>query len=219
MFFCNFFIPLQPMDEQLLLLINGHHTEFLDSFMWLLTQKTIWIPLYCAMLYVVWRNYGWRGALQILVMIALGMLVTDWANSQFLRPVIGRLRPNNPKNPVFALLYRVNDVRGGGCGFPSAHSANNWMLTFMLYYWLRDRWTIITMSFFSLLICYSRVYLGYHYPGDILGGFVLAAITVYVITWLHSRYLHFEKVSEPKLTWMPAFFIGIIITFFALASL
>ena len=92
------------MDEQLLLLVNGHHTAFLDSFMWLLTQKTIWIPLYCSMLYVVWRNYGWRGALQILVMIALGMLVTDWANSQFLRPAIGRLRPNNPENPVFSLL-------------------------------------------------------------------------------------------------------------------
>ena len=104
LFFCishNLIVPLQPMDEQLLLLVNGHHTAFLDSFMWLLTQKTIWIPLYCSMLYVVWRNYGWRGALQILVMIALGMLVTDWANSQFLRPAIGRLRPNNPENPVF----------------------------------------------------------------------------------------------------------------------
>ena len=101
------------MDEQLLLLVNGHHTAFLDSFMWLLTQKTIWIPLYCSMLYVVWRNYGWRGALQILVMIALGMLVTDWANSQFLRPAFGRLRPNNPENPVFSLLYRVNGFSVG----------------------------------------------------------------------------------------------------------
>ena len=92
------------------------------------------------------------------------------------------------------------------------------MLTFMLYYWLRDRWTIITMSVFSLLICYSRVYLGYHYPGDILGGFVLAALTVYIITWLHSHYLHFEKVIEPKYTWMPTFFIGIIFILFAAAS-
>ncbi len=207
------------MDEQLLLFINGHHTAFLDSFMWLLTQKTVWIPLYCSLLYVVWRNYGWRGAVQLLVMVGIGMLVTDWANSQFLRPAIGRLRPNNPESPVFSLLYRVNDVRGGGCGFPSAHSANNWMLTLVMVYWLRDRWTAISMSLLTLLICYSRVYLGYHYPGDILGGFVLAAITVFVLAWLHTHKFGFERVANPKSTWVPAFFISIIVLLFIGASL
>jgi hypothetical protein len=63
------------------------------------------------------------------------------------------------------------------------------------------------------------VYLGYHYPGDILGGFVLAVLTVSAIAWLHTRYLHFEKVPDPKYTWMPAFFIGIILVLFAGASL
>ncbi len=207
------------MDEQLLLFINGHHTAFLDSFMWLLTQKTVWIPLYCSLLYVVWRNYGWQGAVQLLVMVGIGMLVTDWANSQFLRPAIGRLRPNNPESPVFALLYRVNDVRGGGCGFPSAHSANNWMLTLVMVYWLRDRWTAVSMSLLTLLICYSRVYLGYHYPGDILGGFVLAVITVLPMVWIHKHRIGFERVENPKLTWIPTFFISIILILFAGASL
>ena len=206
------------MDEQLLLLINGNHTAFLDSFMWLMTQKTVWIPLYCALLYAVWRNYGWHGALGLLVMVGIGMLVTDWANSQFLRPAIGRLRPNNPENSIFPLLYRVNDVRGGGSGFPSAHSANNWMLTFVMIHWLRDKWTVITMSLFTLLICYSRVYLGYHYPGDILGGFVLAAITVCLMVWIHTRYMHFERVTNPKYTWMPTFFVSIILLLFIGAS-
>ena len=92
------------------------------------------------------------------------------------------------------------------------------MLIFVMMHWLRYKWTVITMSLFTLLICYSRVYLGYHYPGDILGGFVLAAITVCLMVWIHTRYMHFERVTNPKYTWMPTFFVSIILLLFIGAS-
>jgi len=123
-----------------------------------------------------------------LLMIGCGMLITDWGNAHLLRPWIGRLRPSNPENPISSMVHIVNDRRGAGCGFPSAHSANIWLLTFVICYWLRNRLIMITMPLVALLVCYSRVYLGFHYPGDILGGFVLAAIVAWAAIRLQQRY-------------------------------
>ena len=183
------------MDEQIFFFINGHHTAFLDQFMYLVTQKLVWIPLYVSLLYVTWRNYSWRGVLTLLVMVGLGMLVTDWANSHFLRPWIGRMRPSNPDNPIAHLVHTVNGKHGSGYGFPSCHSANIWLLTLLVIHWFRDRHLSPAIILVALVVCYSRVYLGYHYPGDILGGFVLAYIVVWVLTWLHERFLHFRAVK------------------------
>ena len=95
------------MDEQLFFLINAHHTEYFDAFMWMMSQKTVWIPLYASLLYVVWRNYSWRGALTVLLVFAIGMFFTDWANAHILRPWIGRLRPSNPDNPIASMVHIV----------------------------------------------------------------------------------------------------------------
>ena len=65
------------MDTQLFFLINGYHTPYLDQLMFLISQKAVWIPLYASLLYVVWRNYSWRGLLTVLLMVGIGMLITD----------------------------------------------------------------------------------------------------------------------------------------------
>lgn len=197
------------MDEQLFFAINGAHTAFLDQLMWLLTGKVVWAPLYISLLYVVWRNYSWRGALGVLIMVGIGMLFTDCFNSQLLRPWIGRLRPSNPENPIAPLVHIVNDRHGNGCGFPSAHSANMWMLTFVIAHWLRNHLLSFAMAALTLLICYSRIYLGFHYPGDILGGFILAFIVVYTLSFIHKKYLHFTPATPTRETWVPVFVIVI----------
>ena len=180
------------MDEQFFFLINSHHTLFLDQLMYLISQKLVWIPLYVSLLYVICRNYGWRGMVGVLLMVGLGMLVTDWANAHLLRPWIGRLRPSNPDNPIAPLVHIVNGRHGGGCGFPSAHSANIWLLTCVVSYWIRRRVMMLTMTAVAIVVCYSRVYLGFHYPGDILGGLVLALLTSYLLfrahRWLVQKY-------------------------------
>jgi len=196
-------------DEQIFFFINGHHTPFFDQLMYLLTLKLVWVPVYVALLYAVWRNYSWRGALGVLVMVGIGMLFTDCFNSQLLRPWIGRLRPSNPDNPIAPLVHIVNGRHGNGCGFPSAHSANMWMLTFVIWHWLREKWLTVAMSLLTVAICYSRVYLGFHYPGDILGGFVLALLVVLLLSWLHRRFLHFKPIVAPRHTWVP---VAVIIT-------
>ncbi|MBQ8059461.1 MAG: phosphatase PAP2 family protein [Prevotella sp.] len=191
------------MDEQIFFAINGAHNIFLDQLMTLLTGKMVWVPLYLSLLYVVWYNYSWRGVLGVLLMVGVGMLFTDMLNSQVIRPWIGRLRPSNPDNPIAPLVHVVNGRHGNGCGFPSAHSANMWMLTFIIAHWLRNYALSFFMAALSLLICYSRVYLGYHYPGDILGGFVWAFMVVYVLRYIHIRCFKFASVSSPGRIWVP----------------
>lgn len=206
------------MDTQLFFLINGHHTVFLDQLMYLVSQKTVWVPLYVSLLYVVWRNYSWQGVLTVLVMVGVGMLVTDWANAHLLRPWIGRLRPSNPDNPISARVHIVNGCRGGGCGFPSAHAANIWLLCLVMIHWFRDRLLSNTMVLLSLLVCYSRVYLGYHYPGDILGGFILAWLVMWVLGWAHETFLSFTKKKEASQTWVPATIAVITVAAFVLLT-
>ena len=213
------------MDEQLFFLINSHHTEYLDAFMWMVSQKTVWLPLYACLLYVVWRQHSWRGALYVLLAIGIGMLFTDWGNSHLLRPWIGRLRPSNPDNPIAPMVHIVYGRHGSGCGMPSAHSANMWLLTFVVCHWLRSRWTCVSMTLLTLLVCYSRVYLGYHYPGDILGGFVLALCVVWMLSRIFSHSLW--RVGEPRVIsplvqyvndYLPMLVVVLTLLSFALSS-
>ncbi|MDO4171723.1 MAG: phosphatase PAP2 family protein [Prevotellaceae bacterium] len=206
------------MDTQLFFLVNGHHTLFLDEFFYLVSQKAVWVPLYVSLLYVVWRNYSWRGVLTVLLMVGAGMIVTDWANAHLLRPYIGRLRPSNPDNPIAHLVHVVHGRHGGGCGFPSAHSANIWLLTLLMIHWFRDGLLSLVMVLTAVLVCYSRVYLGFHYPGDILGGFVLALIVTWLITWVHEDHLHFHHVRSPRHIWVPAAVVSLTLTAFALMA-
>lgn len=201
------------MDEQIFFAVNGTHNIFLDQFLWLVTGKLVWVPLYVSLLYVVWRNYSWRGVLGVLLMVGGCMFFTDFLNSQVIRPWIGRLRPSNPDNPIAPMVHIVNGKHGNGCGFPSAHSANMWMLTFVMAHWLRSRLLTISMAVLTLLICYSRVYLGFHYPGDILGGLVYAFLVVLLLRWLHVRYLHFTPVTPSRQTWVPVCVIVIILMY------
>jgi undecaprenyl-diphosphatase len=102
------------------------------------------------------------------------------------------------------MVHIVNGRHGSGCGFPSAHAANVWLLALLMIHWFRDRLLSLTMITVALLVCYSRVYLGYHYPGDILGGFVLACLVVWLLSWLHENYMHFKNIRTPSHTWVAA---------------
>lgn len=207
------------MDTELFFLVNGHHNAYFDTFFFLVSQKNVWIPLYLALIYGVWRNYSWRGVLAVLLMVGVGMLLTDWANAHSLRPWIGRLRPSNPDNPISDMVHIVNGRRGSGCGFPSCHSANIWLLTFLMMHWLRSRLMVLTMFPVALLVCYSRVYLGFHYPGDILGGFVLAALVMLMLRWVHVRRFAFVPVQHPIHLWVPAATAAATFVCFALYAL
>ena len=178
---------MSEIDSQFLLLINGFHTEYLDQLMWLISGKLVWIPFYLITLFVTYKRRGWMGALHLLLLVGVMMLFTDMLNSQVIRPWFQRLRPANLENPLSQYVHIVNDYRGGSYGFPSAHAANYWGLSLLAAYFMKSKRVLYSLFLLSLIVCYSRSYLGVHYPGDLLGGILYSTIVVGIIIWLYQK--------------------------------
>lgn len=202
----DFLQLLNDLDSQLLLAINGLHNPYFDTFMYAYSGKWIWIPMYAALVYVLFRNLSWRVALACLVGVALTITFADQIGASVIRPWVERLRPANLENPLSASVHIVNGYRGGSYGFPSCHAANTFGLTFYLMFLVRRRGFTLFMCAWALLTCYSRSYLGVHYPGDLLAGALLglcgAALMYGLFRWLvgYRRPQHFKDLWVPMVT-------------------
>ena len=97
-------------------------------------------------------------------------------SASLIRPVVARLRPANLDNPLSAMVHVVDGYRGGAYGFPSSHAANTAGLTFFVIQVFRKRAMLWLMVGWMLLVCYSRMYLGVHFLGDILVGIIIGAV-------------------------------------------
>ncbi|MCQ2220747.1 MAG: phosphatase PAP2 family protein [Prevotella sp.] len=209
---------MTEFDHELLLQINGMHTPFLDQLMWLISGKAVWIPFYLITIFVIYRNVGWKRTLQMLLMVGIMMLFTDMVNSQIIRPWFHRLRPANLESPVGAMVHIVNDYRGGAYGFPSAHAANYFGLSLIIAYFIRSWKTLTTLIVLTLVICYSRSYLGVHYPGDLIAGMLYATIVVIPLLYLHNRFMPLDRHLKPIFVYIPALTALLTVVVFSIIS-
>lgn len=187
------------IDMQWLLAVNGWHAPWADVLMWHISRAGTWIPLYVLLAgLVVWRfgiqatrgmeqNLRWkRGALCVgVILCGFGVAVglSDFVSSGLIKPWVCRPRPTH-EPALEGLVHIVNGYTGGAYGFVSSHAANTMAcgLLFSLLY--RNRLATAGLMLWVALNCYSRMYLGVHYPGDILGGLLvgaLLAVGVYAI--------------------------------------
>lgn len=190
-------------DSSILLAVNGMHSSYFDTFMWLCSRKFEWIPFYLSIIYVLFRNFNWRVVLYSLVAMGVILLLTDAVSSHFIRPVVARLRPSNLENPISEMIHIVDNHRGGRYGFPSSHASNSWGLVFFVGLLLRRRVLTTFLAFWALLLCYSRLYLGVHYPGDLLAGMMLGAVVASLVYYVFWRTTKVEPPSDMKHPYMP----------------
>lgn len=171
-------------DRQLLSLFNGSDSMFWDSWMSVLTSGLTWIPLYLSLLYIVIKNNESMVQIFMVVGCAMGcVLLADGVADFLVKPLVGRWRPSN--DPVFKdTIAIVNHVRGSDYGFFSAHAANTFSLAVFFICVVRSKLLTTMLVLWSLVNCYTRMYLGLHYPLDILCGLLwgaVAGLTAYCI--------------------------------------
>ena len=174
------------IDKQLLLWFNGSDSLFLDSLIMTLTAIVTWIPLYVALFYVVVKaNRNWRGVLLALMAAGLCVLLAGTIDDTFVKPLVARWRPTHDPE-IGALIDTVDGYRGGSYGFFSAHASNTFSIAVFFSLLMRQRLFTIFMVGWSLVNCYTRLYLGVHYPGDILVGLLWGGLVGYGVHRLHA---------------------------------
>ena len=169
------FEQLITLDKELLLLINGFHNHVLDSIMVFASLKLGWIPLYVFLLYTIIKDYG-RKTWLVLIIIGLTILIADQSSVHLFKNVFQRLRPCND-DTIAGLLHMVRPC-GGKFGFISSHAANSFSLAVFIILLLKNKhsWIWPVMLLYAVLIMYSRVYLGVHFPSDVIAGAVVGSL-------------------------------------------
>lgn len=161
------------LDTEIFLLLNSYHNEYFDMVMRMISGKLTWGLMYLAIIYSIYRNFGARTTAIMLVMTALAVTAADQVSASMIRPLATRLRPANPDNPISELVHIVGGYRGGAYGFPSCHAANTFATaTIMSLLFRRWRFSLF-IYIWAIANCYSRIYLGVHYPGDLLAGLLV----------------------------------------------
>jgi undecaprenyl-diphosphatase len=188
---------LEHLDQQLFLFLNSLNSPFWDQVMHAISGRVIWAPLYLAVLIYLGVKYK-RKFFVILLFIILAVSFADQGSVQLFKNIFHRLRPCH--EPALAgMVHLVNGECGGLYGFVSSHAANSFNVALLSLMFINKRWYTICIIIWASIIGYSRIYLGVHYPGDVISGSLLGAL----IGW--SIYKLYDVTDKKILIYMPFF--------------
>lgn len=178
-------------DKQVFYYINSVlHATWLNKFMLLMRDQNTWIPLYLFVLYKIYKISP-AATLPFLIFSALTFAITDYSSASVIKPIVARLRPCYDAD-VSVKMYQLVGC-GGKYSFPSSHAANHFGLACiwfnMVHYIKRVKWHWVW--WWAAIICYAQIYVGKHFPLDILAGSILGSITGYMVSkifiFLHDK--------------------------------
>lgn len=183
---------LDQWDKNSFLFLNGFHNSWWDYVITLFTLTPVWIPFYLVIVVIIVKKYG-KGSLWIFIAIALLILFADQL-SGILKHSVKRLRPSH--DPEISQLTHIFFTKGGLYSFVSAHAANSFSFAMFFILLFKNRTFTLFIIPWALLISYTRIYLGLHYPGDILGGMILGSligIGIYKLLTIFERKFNQNK--------------------------
>lgn len=172
---------LIEIDQSWLLAINGAHCGVMDQVMWYISQAWVWIPLYVVLIgLLIWR-FGWKWGLVYTIALVAAVGLSDWISSGVIKHLVCRPRPTH-EPALEGLVHVVNGYVGGLYGFVSSHAANTMSLAVLFgLIWNKINHQAWWLLSYVVVNCYSRMYLGVHYPGDILGGLLVGTVMAFVV--------------------------------------
>jgi len=173
---------LQKIDVEVFLFLNNLHSGFFDIIMFQLTKQLIWLPLFIIVIFFLFKYYK-NEAWWLIAGIVFIILISDQFISGFMKPFFERLRPSH--DPVLEnLVHLVNEYRGGLYGFASSHAGNSFGVAMFLWLTVRVKIPWIWIMFvWAFIFSYTRIYLGVHYPADIIVGGAIGATFALFIDW------------------------------------
>ena len=191
---------LIDFDRECLLAFNGSDSLYLDRVVRTLTHGLTWLPLYLALFYMVMKNNdNFRRLLYVLLGAGLCYLLAGAFDDIFVKPYVARWRPTYDPQ-IGTLVDVVDGYRGGSYGFFSAHAANTMSIATFFCWLARSRRLSVALVVWSLVNCWTRLYLGVHFPGDILVGLlwgILVGSGVYYLYYRLTRGMYTPRNLNP----------------------
>jgi undecaprenyl-diphosphatase len=184
----------KEIDVALFLFFNQLHHSILDVFFYWVSNKFVWIPLYIYLLWYLYKKEK-RAFGAMVIALILAITLSDQLASTVLKNQVMRMRPCHDPELVHR-VHIVNGYCGGLYGFVSSHAANSFALVAFVFTILRGQvWAFrYYLLLWACLHSYSRIYLGVHFPGDILGGAILGSL----VGWsLAKSYMYYKTLRYP----------------------
>lgn len=191
---------LLNIDRYMLLSLNGSDSLFWDGCMLVYTSMAVWMPLAVVLLYVLLKNNNIKDFFLLVLLVAVIITLTDTISSGICKPFFERWRPTNDPMLMYAVDV-VNETRGGRFGFTSSHAANSFGIATFIMLLMRNKVLSISLIIWASINAFTRIYLGVHYPGDILAGTLIGVIVGWAIYRLYI-YIQNHKRRTARRDWI-----------------
>jgi undecaprenyl-diphosphatase len=188
------------LDKDLFLELNSYHVSWLDQLIMFLSGTGAWLPLYVFLLYLIIRKFR-KETWMIVLAITLTIVLADQITSTIMKPFFQRLRPSHDPE-LGSLVHIVNHYRAfSKYGFASSHAANTFGIATLMWLLFKEYRPWIGLLFpWAIFVGYTRIYLGVHYPGDVLAGELIGFLAALVSYYL---YLRLKKYMDQRKTLQP----------------
>ncbi|AWV97616.1 phosphatase PAP2 family protein [Arcticibacterium luteifluviistationis] len=189
------------LDERLFIFLNGIHHPNLDGFMAIITARNTWIPFYLLLIFYIGRRFPVKQAIIFVVYLIASVGLADFITSGLMKPFFERPRPCH-NEALAGFVHLIGGHCGGKFGFASSHAANSFALFGGLFFIFRERKVFVkVLLLWAILVSYSRIYVGVHYPGDILVGALIGFLISFTLyTFLKKHFKTYQPNEKNNVT-------------------